>query len=292
MTMKKNLNRVLSAAALMAGLGLAATAHAGCTGVGVITRITGKPQDVVISRLDASGARVPVARPRVLDVVCDQDVIKADNGATLLVSLDGAGKVTIGAAPYTVKGRAKADVSHNAYLTLVDHLMPDMKRQPWDVRLRGGEPPFDFAVPSLATGGQKLTANRGQLLVRLIGGAPGYKVSLLSGDKVVATGAGADGDVVLVTAALPPGAYRLKAVDAAGTVLAGQVQVVAQAPALSSEFKDMDDPEVRQAATAADLARVSPDDWSFEAEQILNAAPVNGLDRSSVYRLIESYAGG
>src|SRR5205085_6127830 len=103
-------------------------------------------------------------------------------------------------------------------------------------------------------------------------------------DKVVASGAAADGEVVLTVSTLPPGQYRLKAVDFAGTVLEGQFQVVADTPPVSGEFKDMDDVEVRQAATAADLARLSPDDWSFEAEQILNAAPVNGLDRGSVYR--------
>lgn len=272
-------------------VGLAAlfttSAQAACSGAGVITRINGKPQDVVITR---GGA--PVARPRVLDVVCDQDVIKAENGANVLISLDGAGKITVGAAPYTVKARPKAEVAHSAYNALLDHLMPDMKRQPWDVRLRGGEPPLDFAVASLATGGQQISAGRTQLLVRVIGGSPGYKLSLLSGDTVVANGVHPEGDIVLVTPSLAPGDYRLKATDAAGTVLEGKLTVVAGPPPVLADFKTFDDLEVQYAATAADLARVSPDVWSFEAEQILNTAPVNGLDRASVYRLIESYAGG
>ncbi|MCY1648312.1 hypothetical protein OVA11_14935 [Caulobacter sp. SL161] len=277
---------LLAFAAAFTVLG-ASSVQASCSGAGVITRINGKPQDVIITRAGA-----PVARPRVLDVVCDQDVIKTENGATVLVSLDGAGKVTVGAAPYTVKGRAKAQVSHSAYSALVDHLMPDMKRQPWDVRLRGGEPPLDFAVASLSTGGQQLTAGRTQLLVRLIGGTPGYKLSILSGDKVLANGASADGDVALATPALAPGDYVLKATDAAGAVQTGKITVVADAPPTPAEFKTFEDLEVQQAATAADLARVLPDVWSFEAEQILHSAPLNGLDRGSVYRLIESYAGG
>ncbi len=274
----------LGALALLSASGVQA---ATCAGAGVITRITGKPQDIVITR-----AGVQVARPRVLDVVCDADVIKAENGASVLVSMDGAGKVTVGSAPYTVKGRAKAEVSHSAYNALLDHLMPDMKRQPWDVRLRGGEPPLDFGVPSLATGGQQVIAGRTQLLVRLVGGSPGYKLTLLSGDKIVASGGHPDGDVVLVTSALTPGDYRLKATDAAGVTLEGKLTVVAGPAPTPADFAAFDDLEVQQAATAADLARVAPDVWSFEAEQILNAAPVNGLDRGSIYRLIESYAGG
>ena len=52
----------------------------------------------------------------------------------------------------------------------------------------------------------------------------------------------------------------------------------------------MADPEVRTAATAAALARSNPGVWSLEAEQLLQAAPANGLDRDKVYELIESYS--
>ena len=64
-----------------AAAGWAGLAHA-CDGVGVITRIEGRAQDVVIMRTEAGTTRA-VSRPRVLEVVCFNDTITAV-GATYL----------------------------------------------------------------------------------------------------------------------------------------------------------------------------------------------------------------
>ena len=77
--------------------------------------------------------------------------------------------------------------------------------------------------------------------------------------------------------------------DTSGKAIDGKVTVVADRAPLSDDYAGMSDPEVMAAAEAADLARAHGDTWAMEAEQILQAAPVNGLDRDSVYELIESY---
>jgi hypothetical protein len=68
------------------------------------------------------------------------------------------------------------------------------------------------------------------------------------------------------------------------------VTAVTTTPPSDSSFAGLGDPEIRTAAAAATLAREQPTPWSFEAEQQLQAAPTNGLDRDKVYELIESYS--
>jgi hypothetical protein len=67
------------------------------------------------------------------------------------------------------------------------------------------------------------------------------------------------------------------------------IVAVATPPPADTSFDGFTDPEIRTAAAAATLARDAPALWSFEAEQQLQSAPANGLDRDKVYELIESY---
>jgi len=271
---------------------LPATAVRACPGVGVIIRIDGKPQDVVIMRSEGGGPRAPVARPRVLEVLCEGDTIRAENGSAVTLSLDGAPTVKVqGAQSYTVGARRGATtLAGNAYRNVSDHLLPDMKRQPWDVRLRGPGRELGFALPDLALGHQTLTAGQRTLLVRLDGGVGAYKVVITSDSgAVIGQGAGATPDIVITGLSLTPGAYVIKATDSSGAAVEAHFQVVAEKPPLSADYAGMTDAEVQAAASAADLARDHPGIWSLEAEQILASAPANGLDRESVYELIESY---
>jgi len=280
----------LLAAGLVAGVLIPAMAQA-CAGAGVITRIAGRPQDVVIMRSEG-GAKAPVSRPRVLEVICVGDTVQALNGATVTLSMDGMGMVKVAAAPYTVAARhGGANMASNAYQSVSEHLLPDMKRQPWDVRLRGGVPPLAFGVQSLDGTGQQLAQGHTQLLVRVAGGVGPYKVQLSSETGAIAAAASPTPDLLLSGLALAPGPYVLKASDSSGAEITGKFVVVASAPPSPGDYQGVDDPEVRAAATAADLARVAPGAWAFEAEQMLASAPVAGLDRGSVYELIESYTG-
>jgi len=273
----------------LAAVGLAAAAPAAraCPGVGVVVRIVGRPQDVIIRR-----AGSPVARPRVLEVLCQADAIHVENGARVTLSLDGAGPVTVqGAQPYLVGARrGAASLSGNAYRNVSDHLLPDMKRQPWDVRLRGPGAELGFAITSLSSGKQTLTAGSRDLLVRLDGGVGAYKVQIANASgAVLAHASGSSINLMLPGLDLTPGAYVIKATDSSGAAVEGRITVVAGAAPVSDDFAGMDDHEVQAAAQAADLARQHGDTWSLEAEQILNRTPAGGLDRESVFELIESY---
>lgn len=274
------------------GLGAALVgSHAqACNGAGVITRIDGKPQDVVITRIDAGKSSV-VARPRVLEVICTGDDIKLTGASSVTLSVDGRGTVKVAkGGAYKVPARTGAPtVAGNAYRTLNDQVMPDMKRLAWNVRLKGEGDDFGFRLPTLATGQQKVTAGRRSLLVRLTGGTGPYKVELKDASgKVVASGGDAEGAVVLPATTLTPGGYALSASDSTPRTMTAQFEAVSQAPPIENSFSDMPDPEVRAASAATALAQADPA-WGFEAEQQLNAAPVNGLDRDRVYELVESY---
>ena len=268
-------------------LTLAAPALAqACPGVGVIVRIQGRPQDVVITRAGA-----PVARPRVLEVLCEGDSIRAGNGAVVTLSLDGSPIFKVsGAAPYSVGARRGApSLAGNAYRNVSNNVLPDMKRQPWDVRLRGPGRELSFAVSNVTAGQQTLTAGARDLLVRADGGVGAYKVELLRDGAAIASASGATNNIVLSRATLAPGSYVLRLSDSSGTTIEGKITVVADKAPLSNDYSGMSDPEVVAAAEAADLAREHGDAWAMEAEQILQAAPADGLDRDSVYELIESY---
>jgi hypothetical protein len=288
MTRSRNRSRVAliaAAAAVWAGV-----AHA-CPGVGVITRIEGRAQDVVIVRTEG-GARTVVTRPRVLEVVCYGDIITAEGATYVMLSIEGANPIRVdrSGAYHVPQPRGSSSVFSNGYNVLNDQLMPDMKRLPWTVRLKGAGADFGFAVPDLTVGSQRLRVGSRDLLVRLVGGTAPYKVEIRDDRNVViASQVSISHDVLLPRVTLGAGAYRITASDATPRSLDAAIVAVDTVPPTESSFESFTDPEVRAAAIAANLARTSPDLWSFEAEQELQAAPANGLDRDKVYGLIESY---
>lgn len=282
-----NRTRLIYAAMAGAALAAAATGAWACPGAGVITRIEGRPQDMVIQR-----EGTPVARPRVLEVLCEGDTIRVQNGAVATLSIDGTGQVKVqGTQVYTIGARkAAASLAGNAYKNVSERVMPDMKRQPWDVRLRGPGPALGFALTSLASDQQMLSAGHRDLLIRLDGGVGSYQVEIAdSAGAPLASAQGRDSDILLKNLSLAPGVYTIKATDGTGASVHAKVKVVTDKPPMSSDYDGISDSEVHAAALAADLARTKPDIWSLEAEQILGAAPTNGLDRESVFELIESY---
>ena len=279
--------RLLSAVAGLAVLAAAGPVSAACSGAGVVTRIEGRPQDVTILREGA-----PVAKPRVLEVVCHGDVVRASGATRAVLSIDGRGKVTVaGGAPFTVPARSGApSVAGNAYRSVSDKVVPDMKRLPWDVRLKGSGTGFEFALPALASGEQKLRAGHRDVLVRLAGGEGPFQVELRSETGAVAAQArSAEPDVLLRSAHLTPGIYKLKASDSAANVVEARVAVVGDAPPTDAAYAGLPDAEVRAAVTALELAKAHPRTWAFEAQQLLAGTPAEGLDRNRIYELLESY---
>ena len=277
----------LVASAAMAWAGLAQA----CVGAGVIVRIDGHPQDVIITRTE-SGASSVVSRPRVLDVVCQKDTVHAVGATFVVLSIDGSGTVRIDHnADYTVPARSGAPtILGNAYRSLSDQVMPDMKRLPWNVRLKGVGDDFGFALPTLSDGGQQVRTGDRTLLVRLVGGAAPYVVEIRDASGALVTRQTSDShEVVLPRMALVAGPYRISASDATPGSLDAVFTAVNAAPPADESFSGLADPEIRAAAMATTLARNAPAQWSFEAEQQLEAAPADGLDRDKVYELIESY---
>lgn len=272
----------------LAALALAGGAEAACQGSGVITRIDGSPTDVSIQRTDG-GKATQVSRPRVLEVLCAGDKVTVRGKSSLLLSIDGRGavKVTPGQA-YTVAGRSGAPSAvGNAYRAVGDQVMPDMKRLPWDVRLKGDDP-LAFALAGLPEGGQKVSAGKRDLIVRVSGGKGPYRARLARADNVAFAQASADkGELVFKAADLTPGLHRITVSDGTGTVIEAEFTVVAEAAPATEDFGGLEDLEVRAAVTAAAMAKADRS-WSFEAEQVMLAAPSNGLDRDWVYALIEA----
>ncbi len=272
----------LAAGAAFATLALAGQASA-CAGAGVVTRIEGNPAAVSIKRADGGA----VARPRVMEVVCAGDVINA-GGAKVTLSLDGRGSVQVSGS-YKVAARGGApSLAGNAYRAVNDQVLPDMKRLPWDVRLKGPDDPLGFALPTLAQGSQKLPAGNHSLLVRVLGGTGPYS-AVLEGGNAPVSATSATGEIRLPSAALGAGRYTVTVKDATGESVTGQFSVVSPAQPVPDTYRELTDPEVRAAATAASMARGAPTTRSFEAEQLLDKAPSNGLDRQRVFDLIESY---
>ena len=263
--------------------------NGGCAGAGVITRIDGDLADVSVVR---NGA--PVTRPRVLEVVCVGDKITASNTALITLSLDGKGVVHVDAsAPYLVTAKdPPPTVADNAYKVVTQDVTPDMKRLAWDVRLKGAGADFGFALPDLARGEEKLSAGDYALLLRVGGGIGPYAATLTGpGGAVLAKATTVSFTMVFPAMTFAPGRYRVSATDGNGMTIVADFTVTDRPAPLPSGFERIEDPEVRIAAIASDLAKTQSATWSFEAEQMVAAAPVNSLDRSRVYDLIESYGG-
>jgi len=273
----------VSLAVLAAGHALASD----CEGAGVITRIDGDPAAVNIIRESAK-----VTRPRVLEVICSGDRVSAAGATKITLSIDGKGVVRVDAGdPYLVAARTGApSLAGNAYRAVNQQVMPDMKRLPWDVRLKGGNVDFAFALPQLTAGGQQLSPGARALLLRVTGGNGPYAATVLGPNGAVLAQASGDGaDLIFPTVAYTPGRYHVTAHDGAGVTIQADFTVADKPADLPTIYDSLTDPEVRAAATACALARADSLTRALEAEQLLAAAPSNGLDRGRVYDLIESY---
>jgi hypothetical protein len=290
--MPRLFERLLLASAVAVSAMATSVAARACEGAGVIIRIEGQPQDVQIQRSEG-GAPMTVSRPRVLEVVCHADVIRTLGTTYVVLSIDGAGTVRVDHnISYTVPPRAGVpSLVGNAYRSIDEQVMPDMKRLPWNVRIKGAGDDFGFALPALVAGGQQLQAGSRSLLVRLVGGTAPYKVEIRDAKGVlVASQVSATHQAVLPVVSFLPGSYTITAGDSSPRSLDATFSVVSIAPPQDDSFKGIADPEIRVAAMASALARQYTATWSFEAEQELATAPTLGLDRDKVYELIENYS--
>jgi hypothetical protein len=256
-----------------------------CDGAGIVKRIEGDPRLATLVRAGASN------RLRVLQVVCTGDIIEARGGAvTLSISGKGDLKVAPQKSETVAAGGAASSYVANAYSAFVKRTAPDMARMRVEVREKGGDDPFGFAVQNLDDNpSQTVSLGWTQLIVRLVGGKGPYKGELTTAGGARFTAASDDGWLVFKAVALSPGQVEVAVHDGYGHVIQGSFEAVADKPALTDDYQRVEDAEIRAAGEAIDLARSEPKVKSLEAEQILNSAPALGLDRAAIYQLIESY---
>jgi hypothetical protein len=256
-----------------------------CDGAGIVKRIEGDPHLATFARAGAPN------RLRVLQVVCIGDVIDAHGGAVTL-SISGKGDLVV--QPQTsmtvdAGGRPSSYVA-NAYAALISRTAPDMARMRVEVREKGGEDPFGFAVQNLDEDpSQTVSVKRRAILVRLVGGKGPYSGELTTAGGAKIDAASDDKALIFKGVELAPGKVEIAAQDGYGHTIHGSFEAVTEEPALVEDYQTVDDAEIRAAAEAIDLARGQPKVKSLEAEQILDDAPVLGLDRLAIYDLIESY---
>jgi hypothetical protein len=226
----------------------------------------------------------------VLQTLCVGDTVQVRNAA-VLVSLYGRGDFWIRPGqPYTVQPvQGRASYAGNAYRSFDEKTMPDMQRMRAEVRLKGGAEPFEFAVESLAAGGQEVSIGRSNLLVRVSGGQGPYVGRMTDSAGHAWTASSTTADLLFSGVALAPGLVKVSVSDASGHHLEGGFEGSPTLATYPADYRDLDDAEVRAAGEAIDLARSAPKTRSLEAEQQLNSAPAGGLDRETVYELIESY---
>ena len=223
----------IAALAFLISVSAGAVAQA-CTGAGVIIRIDGRPQDLVITRIE-DGKTSIVSRPRVLEVVCQNDSVHVVGATFVTISIDGRGVVKVDkATDYRCRSAAARRASPaTPTARSTSRCMPDMKRLPWNVRIKGAGDDFGFAVPALTQGGEKLVAGRRDLLVRLVGGTAPYKVEVRTPTgEVVASQSADTHEVVFHGLALAPRAYQIVATDSTPRELTAQVTAVDSGPSL------------------------------------------------------------
>jgi hypothetical protein len=286
--MHSRMVRVLVAAlAAVAGPGAALA----CDPVGVLNRIEGRPQEVVITR--SENPKTPTMfRPRVLQVICRNDIVHVTGSTSVMIAVDGRGVTRVGSErDFTAPPSGGASIAPNLYQELIRVVMPDMQRIVINASVRGPGEDFDFALPALPAGGQLVRAGKRDLLFRLVGGKGPFEVTIRDASgQVVAQGKSDERDIILKDVALAPGLYRVMAADGQPSFSQASFNVVSDAPPREAGDPPFATTELSCAVGAILLAKKHPQAWSFEAEQQLAAVPPEGIDRERVYELIESYS--
>jgi hypothetical protein len=261
---------------------------------GVVQRVSGQRGDVYVERAGATNFR-----PSPMEALCEGDVVVATNAsASVTLRLDGAASSTTVQGPtrYALPRRAaQPTVVDNALQMLLETWMPDIRRSSnfGVVRGRNGDGPF-WAAPGLADGAANVRRGTRPLLVRWYGDKARYRVEVVRADGTVVQRASATNktEARLPAANYADGAYSLRVYEGRNRapVLQGRFRVGEAPPPNTTPFPANTGEEIRAAAEALRVARLDPDKWGFEAMQIIESAPRQGLDREAVYRSIDALA--
>lgn len=258
---------------------------------GVVQRVSGQRGEVFIQRAGAEDFR-----PAPMEALCEGDVVVASaSGASVTMRLEGASSST------TVKGPGRYELPRagrrpnivdNALQQLLETWMPDIRRSSNFGVVRGGSSDMtEWATPGLKEGVATIRRGERPLFVRWSGGAARYRVEVAKADGSVVQRV----NVVNATEARVPaarwsgGPYTVRVYPnrSRTPVLQGIFTAGDPPPANPTPFPATGGEEVRAASEALRIARIDPPRWGFEAMQMIDSAPAQGLDREAVYRSID-----
>jgi hypothetical protein len=257
---------------------------------GVVQRVVGQRTDVFIQR-----AGVERFRPAPMEVLCEGDVVIASaTGATVTYRLDGAATSNLIHGPSQIelpRSPRRASVIDNALQILLDNWMPEIRRTSNFGVVRGREEgPPRWETAGLSDGIATIKRGNRPLLLRWSGATAAYRVEVARADGPVLEKATTNKTEVRLPARnWSNGTYVVRVYQGQGktAVLQGRFRAGDAPPPNADPFPDTIGEEIRVASEALRIARIDSDRWSFEAVQMINAAPVQGLDREAIYRSID-----
>lgn len=257
---------------------------------GVVQRVVGQRTEVFIQRTGQEQFR-----PAPMEVLCEGDVLIASGtGATITYRLDGAASSTVMHGPAQAelpRNPRRANVVDNALQILLDNWMPEIRRSSNFGVVRGrNEGPPRWTTAGLSDGIATIKRGYRPLLIRWAGDTAQYKVEVARENGSIVDKATTNrSEVRLSPRTWSNGAYTVRVFNAQSKtpVLIGKFRAGDAPPANPTPYSDSAGEEIRIASEALRLARADSERWSFEAVQMIDAAPAQGLDRDAIYRSIE-----
>jgi len=258
---------------------------------GVVQRVAGQRGEVYIQRAGAENFR-----PAPMEALCEGDVVVATaTGASVTMRLEGASSSNTvnGPGRYELpRAGRRPNIVDNALQQLLETWMPDIRRSSNFGVVRGGSSDSaEWATPGLKEGVATIRSGERPLLVRWTGGAPRYRVEVARADGSIVQRANVVNrtEVRVPAARWSGGPYTVRVYPGRSrtAALQGIFTAGGPPPANPTPFPATGGEEVRAASEALRIARIDPPRWGFEAMQMIDAAPVQGLDREAVYRSID-----
>lgn len=279
------------AAGLLGMAGQASACPADSAMGGVVQSVAGQRGEVYIQRAGETNFR-----PSPMEALCEGDIVVATaSGAAVTMRLEGAASSTTVRGPgrYELpRGQRRPNIVDNALQQLLESWMPDIRRSSNFGVVRGGSSePAEWATPGLKEGVATIRSGERPLLVRWTGGAPRYRVEVARADGSIVQRVNVVNrtEVRVPAARWSGGPYTVRVYPGRSRTpaLQGIFTAGGPPPANPMPFPATGGEEVRVASEALRIARIDPPRWGFEAIQMIDSAPAQGLDRDAVYRSID-----
>ncbi|MGA7675414.1 MAG: hypothetical protein WCA78_10275 [Rhizomicrobium sp.] len=260
-----------------------------------------KPAAGVVAKISESDGTLYVLRGTekisvyVTQVVCDGDHIQASGGQGTVGILRADGKIETYGPKAGHNLVHKSSAVSGLWMSILDWANQIAPRvEPYSVMTVGRGGPGEklaFSIQSLSQKQGRIAVGHDKLYVRWIGGIGPF--SLLLADSRGAKSAevtGIPGHAAYLDAGrnLDVGHWTLTLKDSRGAEAVGEFEVDA-----TRKFEAIDGEPFVEFRTAAAAVKLADDpQWAFEADQMISAAPQQGLDRQTIFKVIacKSYA--